>query len=87
MLAYAFLAVTRTRKTDPGKLNLIPLTCNEIRHLLITVIAPSLDWSHRLHWSTWRRRHQTVARQLHYSRQLSRCVNTIAVGTSGVQAL
>ena len=35
MLAYAFLAVTRTREADRTNPDMIALTCNEIRPLLI----------------------------------------------------
>lgn len=34
---------------------MIPLTCNEIRHLMVSAIAPELDWRHRLRWSACRR--------------------------------
>ena len=43
----------------PKPVSEIPLTRNEIAHLLATVIIrPADDPSHRLHWSRWRRRHQ-----------------------------
>ena len=71
MLAYAFLAITRTRETSRGETAMIPQTCNEIRHLLISAIAPHLDWRHRLRWSARRRRHQAIAKQLHNQRQLT----------------
>lgn len=72
MLAYAFLAVlTATERaetsTPPG---LIALTCNEIHRLFNTLIVePIRDLRHRLHWSTWRRRHQHRARTSHYQRR------------------
>lgn len=78
LLAHAFLAVTaaleRQRHTlaDDGTSldGLIPLTCNEIRHLFTAWIAqPAHDLTHRLRWSTWRRRHQARARRSHYRRQ------------------
>jgi hypothetical protein len=69
MLAYAFLAATRALETDPDQPDMIPLTCNEIRHLLVTATASRLDWEHRLRWSAWRRRHQATAKRLHYQRQ------------------
>nr|WP_255672239.1 IS701 family transposase [Glycomyces amatae] len=71
MLAYAFLAVTRTQESGPGETDMIPLICNEIRHLMVSAIAPDLDWRHRLRWSAWRRRHQATAKQLHYQRNLA----------------
>jgi hypothetical protein len=72
MLAHAFLAVlTATERTEtstpPG---LIALTCNEIHRLFNTLIVDSIrDLRHRLHWSTWRRRHQHRARTSHYQRR------------------
>ena len=73
MLAHAFLAVTaaaeRARSTDPAP-TLIPLTCNEIRHLFIKITQRTLhDMSHLLRWSRWRRQHQARARRCHYQRQ------------------
>lgn len=69
MAAHAFLAVTRATEhtTPPG---LIRLSCNEIRHLFITLTAtPAHTLAHRLAWSTWRRRHQHRSRTSHYQRQ------------------
>lgn len=71
MLAYAFLAVTRTNEADRAGPGMIALTCNEIRHLLVCAIAPAIGWEHRLRWSIWRRRHQATAKRLHYQRQLT----------------
>ncbi|MFD3658113.1 IS701 family transposase [Streptomyces sp. NPDC058620] len=72
MLAHAFLAVVRAdehaRRPGPGEL--IPLTCNEIQHLFITlVVQPVHDADHRLSWSHWRRRHQARSQASHYRRQ------------------
>ena len=72
MLAHAFLAVVRadehTRRPAPA--DLIPLTCNEIQRLFITlVIRPVHDAVHRLAWSNWRRRHQARSQASHYRRQ------------------
>ncbi|HET9138750.1 IS701 family transposase [Actinophytocola sp.] len=71
MLAHAFLAVVRADEhTRPPPDDLIPLTCNEIQHLFITlVVQPLSDAAHRLSWSAWRRRHQAQARTSHYRRQ------------------
>lgn len=72
MLAHAFLAVVRADEHGgtPGPADLIPLTCNEIQRLFITlVVQPIHDAAHRLGWSTWRRRHQARARTSHYRRQ------------------
>lgn len=64
MLAQAFLAVVRadedTRRPAPD--GLMPLTCNEIQRLFITVaVRPGREVSHRLAWSVWRRLHQARA--------------------------
>ena len=72
MLAHAFLAVVRadehTRHPAPDAL--IPLTCNEIQRLFITlVVRPVHDAAHRLGWSDWRRRHQARSQASHYRRQ------------------
>ena len=75
MLAHAFLAVvTATERTQrPSPTGWIPLTCNEIRHLLTTVIiAPIRDITHRLHRSAWRRQHQHRAKRCHYQQRLKR---------------
>jgi len=71
MLAHAFLSVTAAaERTAPPPAGLIPLTRNEIRHLLITLISnPARGITHRLHWSRWRRRHQARAMASHYRRQ------------------
>jgi hypothetical protein len=68
MLAYAFLAarVSENEATEP---DMIPLTCNEIRHLLVSALVSSAGWEHRVRWSRWRRRHQATARRLRYRRQ------------------
>ena len=72
MLAHAFLTVlTATehflRPAPPGQ---IALTRNEIQRLFITLISqPVRDLTHRLRWSTWRRRHQHHAKTSHYQRQ------------------
>jgi SRSO17 transposase len=72
MLAHAFLAVTAAREHDraaPPK-GLIPLTLNEIRRLIIRLLAhPAPDLTHLLQWSLWRRRHQATARDCHYRRR------------------
>ncbi|MFF8973839.1 IS701 family transposase [Streptomyces sp. NPDC014995] len=72
MLAHAFLAVVRAdaHAHHPAPDGLIPLTCNEIQRLFTTlVVRPVRDVAHRLHWSAWRRRHQSRARHSHYQRQ------------------
>jgi hypothetical protein len=72
MLAHAFLAVTaateRTHHTVAHEL--IPLTCNEIRHLFVSLLNHARhDAEHLLHWSRWRRHHQALARAHHYRRR------------------
>ncbi|WRZ95658.1 IS701 family transposase [Streptomyces sp. NBC_01007] len=72
MLAHAFLAVVRADEhaRPPAPDALIPLTCNEIQRLFITVvIRPVHDTAHRLSWSHWRRRHQARSQAGHYRRQ------------------
>jgi SRSO17 transposase len=76
MLAMAFLAVTRadlaaTTEPDnhpPGD-RPIPISANEIRRLFAMLCRPPADDRHTRHWSRWRQRHQTRARQCHYQRQ------------------
>lgn len=72
MLAHAFLAVVRANEHNrhPSPDELIPLTCNEIQRLFITlVIQRAFDPVHRLGWSVWRRRHQARSQTSHYRRQ------------------
>ncbi|MEU7900476.1 IS701 family transposase [Nonomuraea sp. NPDC049152] len=72
MLAHAFLAVVRADEHAryPAPDGLIPLTCNEIQRLFITlVVRPVREVAHRLAWSAWRRRHQARAQVGHYRRQ------------------
>jgi hypothetical protein len=72
MLAHALLAVIaateRAQRPPPGEL--IPLTCNEIRHLFTKLITqPTRRLTDPLAWSHWRRRHQYQTRACHYRRQ------------------
>ncbi|ALC20435.1 IS701 family transposase [Streptomyces pristinaespiralis] len=60
MLAHAFLAVLRANEHEghPSPDELIPLTCDEIQRLFITLVNRTVfDPVHRLRWSVWRRRH------------------------------
>jgi hypothetical protein len=66
MLAYAFLAVIRLYEANQTEIDMIALTCNEIRHLLVQI-----GWERRLRWSTWRRRHHASAKRPHYQRQVA----------------
>ncbi len=72
LLAYLYLAVAvalqRQQEASSGlDTGLIPITTPELLRLLRdTVIPPPRrDRAHRLHWSTWRRRHQHRACQAH----------------------
>ncbi|MFG3114671.1 hypothetical protein ACGF4C_09760 [Streptomyces sp. NPDC048197] len=61
MLAHVFLAVVRADEhaRNPAPEALVPLPCNEIRHLFITLVfQPLHDIARRLSWSDGRRRHQ-----------------------------
>lgn len=72
MLAHAFLAVVRADESAhrPAPDDLIPLTCNEIQRLFITVaVRPDHGPAYRLSWSAWRRRHQARSRASHCRRQ------------------
>jgi SRSO17 transposase len=70
ILAHAFLSVmTANEPPPPPDSTLIPLTRNEIRHLLAEILKPLHQPGHILHWSLWRRIHQAVARACHYRRQ------------------
>ena len=72
LLAYIYLAVTAAlqRQHDADAdlaAGLIPVTIPELLRLLrgAVIPPPRRDRPHRLHWSTWRRRHQHRARQAH----------------------
>jgi SRSO17 transposase len=73
MLAHAILAVIAAREREcpiGERPHLIPLSVNEIRHLFAKLITNTVHpITHWLHWSTWRRRHQTRARTSHYTRR------------------
>ena len=70
VLTIAAAAIESAR--GPAAAGQIPLTRNEIAHLLAAVTAPpGRDAGHRLRWSHWRRRHQHRARTCHYQRQIT----------------
>ena len=70
MLAHACLTVLATEQPEPpNEVNLIPLTRNEIAHLLAVMQNQPHPAEHRLHWSTWRRRHRHTAQRCHYQRR------------------
>ena len=74
ILAHAFLAVTTTHhraQTPPAAATnddeaMIPLTCNEIRHLRAALTRPRHTPDHITRWSRYRRRHQHASRLCHY---------------------
>ncbi|MFC3491703.1 hypothetical protein [Glycomyces rhizosphaerae] len=51
MLAYAFLTTARAIETTAVEPDMIPLTCNEIWHLMVSAGMPNIGWEHRLRWS------------------------------------
>lgn len=64
-LLTALLAIVGADEHDlrPGPNNLVPMSCNEIQRLFITlVIRPVHAAAHWRGWSTWRRRHQVRSR-------------------------
>jgi SRSO17 transposase len=73
MLAMAFLAVITATERDrtPTPAGMIRYTLNEIRRLFdaLTVGPATRTHDHILHWSSWRRRHQAIARECHYRRR------------------
>ena len=74
MLGAAVLTIAAAIESarGPAAAGQIPLTRNEIAHLLAAVTAPpGRDAGHRLRWSHWRRRHQHRARTCHYQRQIT----------------
>ena len=71
MLAHAFLAILAAEQPEPpADTDMIPLTCQEIAHLLATMLF-NRDHSHdhRWAWSRWRRHRQHCARTYHYLRR------------------
>lgn len=72
MLAHAFLAVVRADEhaRSPTPDGLVPLSCNEIQRLFITLtVQPRHDMAYRLDSSHWRRLHQQRSLTSHYRRQ------------------
>ena len=80
MLAHAFLAVTAAHhrpQTPPAPATnddeaMIPLTCNEIRHIRATLTRPRHTTVHITRWHRYRRRHQHRARRCHYQTRQQR---------------
>jgi SRSO17 transposase len=82
MLALAFLTMLATTAAPPAdpdphhpvrSRNPIGLTTPEIRRLFTTLTIPPTPKriNHWLSWSSWRRTHQSRARQAHYRRRLT----------------
>jgi SRSO17 transposase len=72
MLAQALLVVLTAGEhaAAPPPAGLIPLTCDELQHLLVRlVLDPARRPADPQSWSRWRRRHQYRARASHYRRQ------------------
>ena len=72
LLAYIYLTITAAMQRQHDAVSdldagLIPITVPELLRLLrdTVILPPRRDRAHRLHWSTWRRRHQYRARQAH----------------------
>jgi hypothetical protein len=64
------VAVALEHTDSPATAALIPLTRNEIAHLLTAAITPPAPSAmRRLRWSHWRRRHQHRSHTCHYQRQ------------------
>jgi SRSO17 transposase len=74
MLAHAFLAILAAEQPEPpADTDMIPLTCQEIAHLLAAMLFNREHLNdHRWAWSAWRRRRQHHARTCHYQRQSAR---------------
>ena len=69
MLAHAFLVVTTAaqRYVDTAGTTLITLTVNEFRRLFdALLLRPLHAVADILAWSTWRRKHQAIARACHH---------------------
>jgi SRSO17 transposase len=73
MFAHAILAViaAHERANRPRRTRqLIALTVNEIHHLFAKLVVKTIrSVGHWLHWSAWRRQHQTRALISHYRRR------------------
>lgn len=70
ILTHAILSVMAANEPppQPGS-TLIPLSRNEIRHILAEILKPEHHPTHTLRWSLWRRIHQAIARRSHFQRQ------------------
>ena len=91
MLAHAFLTVLAIdqRTTEPTPDGLITITRNEIRHLFaVIILTPIRTITHRLHWSTWRRRpptprpHQPLPATIETTHMITKSGWSISLGQS-----
>jgi SRSO17 transposase len=78
LLALAFLTIVTASQHHPATTSHthqqqpIPLTSNEIRHLIAALLIPTpTQPMHLLAWSIWRRTSQAHARRAHYQRRHS----------------
>jgi hypothetical protein len=72
MLGHALLTVIAadSRTDHPGPVEMIALTCAEVRCLITALILePARAVACPLTWSRWRRRHQHRARISHHQRR------------------
>ncbi|MEU4704778.1 IS701 family transposase [Nonomuraea dietziae] len=70
MLALAFLAVVAAQQPRTTDNQHIALTVPEIRRLLAALLLThTRSIEQVLRWSSWRRRHQAIARRCHYQRR------------------
>jgi SRSO17 transposase len=73
MLAHAILTVIAAHQRaqhPPEDQQLVPLSINEIRHLLAKLVINAIHTiDHWLGWSRWRRQHQARAKTSHYRRR------------------
>jgi SRSO17 transposase len=71
ILAAAVLTIAAATEhaRGPAPADQIPLTRNEIAHLLSAITTHPHDPLQRMRWSRWRRRHQHRAKTSHYHRQ------------------
>jgi len=71
LVAYAALVVLRRQADEQEKKaqERIALSVPEVRRLLHALSEPQERQTRRLHWSSFRRQHQAVARQFHVLRR------------------
>ncbi|GAA3469450.1 hypothetical protein GCM10018965_040030 [Nonomuraea roseola] len=70
MLALAFLAIVAAQQPPDVTAQHVALTVPEIRRLLAVLLLPrTRSLEETMRWSSWRRRHQAIARRCHYQRR------------------